>query len=1099
MKTKGSENENARIKNLYSYHILDSIAEEEYDFITQIASEICGMPVSLISLVDQNRQWFKSHHGLDICQSPKEHSFCAHAIVSKEEIFVVPDSRKDPRFKDNPLVTADPHIVFYVGVTLISSEGFPLGTLCVIDHQPRTISKKQISALKGLAKQVVKLFELRKSQHRLNRIEERYKVLVDHSIDGIYLLEEDGTILEVNNTACEMLGFSKKERINTNITDCDVHNNKLNFIQFWSKYDGYQTKLFETVHRHKNGTLIPLEINGISFIQGGKKYIYCIGRDISKRKETEKRLRESEEHYRFMTEYSSEMVCLHEPDGTYRYVSPAVKNLLGYDPEELVGTNPYSLFHPDDQERIRQNSHRLNLEGKGSRDTEYRIRRKNGKYIWFETTSDAITDQAGETKYLTTTSRDISERIKAELALKENEEKYRFLAENTSDFVILMNAQGAFTYIPPNIAELTGFSVEEHYKMGSFENILPEDRKIVEDIMREINQGAEISRDKFVAEYRIYKKSGEVIWLQTRSRVIRNDKQEMINILSTSNDITQRKEAEHSLKESEKKFRQLFDNMNEAFALNKIITDKNGKPRDYIFTEINPYFEKVLGLKREDVLGKRVKELLPDTEAYWIEKFGKVALEGKPIEFTDYSVEFDRYFATKAYCPKYGYFAVTFTDITDKIKTEKALKEAELRYRTFINSVSEGVYRFDFTIPMDIRMPIDQQIKHLYHNAYLEECNEEFLKVYGLKEEDMLGMSLADFHGGDDIPENVAAVKKFILSGYRVAQEETVEPDKEGNLHHFSNNTVGIIDKNNRLTRFWGTQTDITKLKEYEKELIKAKEIAEQKERELKEKNERIAQQNQVYVDTNQELSESNAKIKQINQELQKANQELDNFVYRVSHDLRSPVASCLALIDLALQEEDQDQIREFMKMQEKSLSKQDKFIHDILDYSRNTRKKVEPDEVNLRQLIDEIISSLSHDYRNTHCSFKLSGEGKLVCDSMRLQMVLNNLIANAFKYSFFQEKPHVQISASINDENTIITIKDNGIGIPDKHQKLVFDMFYRATNRSNGSGLGLYIVKEALDKMQGSIDLTSKVGEGTSISIQLPNLVNLTKYKVNS
>jgi signal transduction histidine kinase len=185
--------------------------------------------------------------------------------------------------------------------------------------------------------------------------------------------------------------------------------------------------------------------------------------------------------------------------------------------------------------------------------------------------------------------------------------------------------------------------------------------------------------------------------------------------------------------------------------------------------------------------------------------------------------------------------------------------------------------------------------------------------------------------------------------------------------------------------------------------------------------------------------------------------------------------------------------------MQEKSLLKQDKFIRDILDYSRNTRKEIEPVEVDLRHMIDEIISIISHDYRNTNCSFELQGDGKLVCDSMRLQMILNNLISNAFKYSIFNHNPIVQIKASLTPEVVFIHIKDNGIGIPEKDQKMVFQMFYRATTRSNGSGLGLYIVKEAIEKMQGKIELKSKVGEGTSITIQLPNLANHNLYVADS
>ncbi len=169
IRPKDHVREKERLKELDSFAILDTLPEEDFDSLTTIAASICGTPISLISLLDGERQWFKSHHGLDVDHTPKELAFCAHAINAPENVFEIEDARKDERFHDNPLVTGNPHVIFYAGVPLVTEKGLPLGTLCVIDDKPRKLESHQVKSLNALSKQVMRLFELRKKKLTLEK------------------------------------------------------------------------------------------------------------------------------------------------------------------------------------------------------------------------------------------------------------------------------------------------------------------------------------------------------------------------------------------------------------------------------------------------------------------------------------------------------------------------------------------------------------------------------------------------------------------------------------------------------------------------------------------------------------------------------------------------------------------------------------------------------------------------------------------------------------------------------------------------------------------------------------------------------------------
>jgi signal transduction histidine kinase len=223
------------------------------------------------------------------------------------------------------------------------------------------------------------------------------------------------------------------------------------------------------------------------------------------------------------------------------------------------------------------------------------------------------------------------------------------------------------------------------------------------------------------------------------------------------------------------------------------------------------------------------------------------------------------------------------------------------------------------------------------------------------------------------------------------------------------------------------------------------------------------------------------------NDQLQKANAELDRFVYSASHDLRAPLSSLLGLIEVAKM--DHQGIDHYLGMMKTKIHDLDDFIKEIISYSRNARMEVRKQPVNLRKSVSEVTEALTFSVGNPDINIEnmVSENIVLNTDSVRLKIVLSNLIDNSLKYrDVKKEKPFIRIEALEKDDVKVIVVKDNGVGIDQLYLDKIFNMFFRASEHSKGSGLGLYIVKETLNKINGSIRVESSLGNGTTFMVSI-------------
>jgi PAS domain S-box-containing protein len=231
---------------------------------------------------------------------------------------------------------------------------------------------------------------------------------------------------------------------------------------------------------------------------------------------------------------------------------------------------------------------------------------------------------------------------------------------------------------------------------------------------------------------------------------------------------------------------------------------------------------------------------------------------------------------------------------------------------------------------------------------------------------------------------------------------------------------------------------------------------------------------------------------KQAEEALQRTNFELDSFVYKASHDMRAPLLNLLGLIDIAQRDFPNDTLQ-YLDYMKRSVLRLDKFILDLANYSRNDRTEVERTALDLTELINTVLEDLRFLPNASRIRFEvdLQASQPVYADGVRLTIILKNLVSNAIKYhDLHKEQPFVRVKVWEQPEQHALTIEvsDNGAGIMETYQDKVFDMFFRATDKSEGSGLGLYIVKKAVEKLRGKIELKTRHREGTTFTITLPN-----------
>ncbi len=543
-------NESDRLRSLSALGVLDSAPEREFDALVQAAALVCGVPISLISLIDTNRQWFKANVGLPgVTETPREVAFCAHAIL-EDGIFEVPDATLDPRFSDNALVTGAPDIRFYAGATLRLRDGSHAGTLCVIDRQPRKLDAQQREILGHLAAAAVQALEGRRAllaERELREVATRAAAVLHNSLDAIVTLSMDGKVTHWNTAAQRLFGYSPSELLGQSLA-------KLVPPHLAVAEGEWQAKLstsvngfnYETSRMHRTGDPIAVSIslapirNAFGELTGATKII----RDIREQVRAAEVLADSEARFKALSEVSPLGVFAADAYGGCTYTNGRWQGIYGLTLEQSLGDGWTTTLHPDDRASVFAEWQRAAASGVEF-DMEFRILRTDGQTRTVRSRARGHVGSDGHVTGYAGAVEDVTEQRATSLRLVTSELRLRRLYESTPAMLHSIDAQGLLVTVTGHWLDTLGYTRAEVIGRPSSDFLTPASREHAKSVLpRFFEQG----RCDDVP-YQMVCKNGSIIDVLLSAVLERDAAGQPLRSMTVVKNVTERLRVERALHE----------------------------------------------------------------------------------------------------------------------------------------------------------------------------------------------------------------------------------------------------------------------------------------------------------------------------------------------------------------------------------------------------------------------------------------------------------------------------------------------------------------------------------------------------------------------
>lgn len=752
---------------------------------------------------------------------------------------------------------------------------------------------------------------------------------------------------------------------------------------------------------------------------------------------------ESEARYRLVADNTIDSIWVMDAGLRFTYLSPSTEKLFGYTLKEWETLDWNIFVHQNDIQIVLDVFQNLKTKKGNNCQASVRVYHKNGNEMWVEFSANPLFDEHENFIGTVGITRDITERKKLLTEIEKSSQVYKNVIQSIpiGMFIYQYKAPDKLLLIEGNNSaeKLTGIKVTD-WIGKEFNEIWPnaKDAGITDSYLKVAKTGIGIEMlDVYYTDERV---SGA---FRIYAFQFDNDK-----IAIAFLNITEIKKAEEDLQkakvkveESEKQFRQLFENMEQGFALHEMIFENN-KPIDYKFILINKAFEKLTGIDARNFINKTVKEVLPNSEQIWIDNYGKVAQSGIPLHFESYSQDFDKYYEVIAYSPKQNYFAVVFTDVTknkiyekEMIEAKEKAEENEKQYKSLSESSKDYIMRFD------------KNFRHLYINKItcdLLQIEPEQLLYKTHKESGLFANEQCDFWEQNikkvfETKETVQLQFDFFNGFKTIYFDWMLIPEK---------------NENGEVENVLSVSRDITNIKQYELELKEAKEKAEESDR------------------------------------LKTA------FLQNMSHEIRTPLNAISGfsgfLNDNDLSAEER---KSFVSIIQNSSNQLISIVTDILTISslETKQEKTNISNVCVNRIIVELLAIFIQQAQNQNISLYAKQQlndkqSEIYTDKTKFTQILSNLLSNALK---FTHEGFIEFGYNLKDNVLEFYVKDSGIGIKPEFHAKIFERFRQADNSINnlygGTGLGLAISKAFVELLGGNIWVSSEIEKGSTFYFTIP------------